>query len=143
MQSHVNFLFCLTCNGGLQPDVEVEVTIQWASLPTKCLDVEGGKNEKGVNVVMWDCHSGNNKKQFLVPERTLRYIRWAAHPEKCLDVPWDSTTHGVELIMWECGDNNPNRKWSICQIGTGLSLGKQIKVWTGRWQKRGKLANIW
>lgn len=61
-----------------------------------CLDIAGGSNDNGAQVVLWTCHDGLNQLWYREGD-TLR----SKMNGKCLDVT-GAGSFGAKLQMWDC-----------------------------------------
>merc|ERR1719436_581444 len=88
-------------------------SIRWATLPSKCLDVQDGNTRNGANVMMYDCEANNPNQQFILPMPDGPIV-WATHPTKCMDVWGGSIANGNNLAMGDCEDfANPNQQFRV------------------------------
>ncbi|WP_163991527.1 RICIN domain-containing protein [Pyxidicoccus caerfyrddinensis] len=73
----------------------------------QCVDIPNGNFSKGVQPILWKCHSGVNQKfdytggQFSVMNGAL-----------CLDIEEGKTQGTTRVLLWEC-HNGPNQRWVV------------------------------
>jgi mannan endo-1,4-beta-mannosidase len=77
----------------------------------RCLDVPNSSTTNGVQLQLWDCHSGNNQRFTRTSSNELRALG------KCLDAEGRGTANGTRAILWDCNGGN-NQRWNINSNGT-------------------------
>jgi hypothetical protein len=75
----------------------------------KCMDDPSGRASSGTNVVLWECHGGNNQKWLLHEDGT---IRSAIDSSMCLDLANSNTNNGNGILIWEC-HGGANQRWIV------------------------------
>lgn len=74
-----------------------------------CMDVEGGSQDDGAHVILWECLPYNYNQQFYLYEvgSPYHYNIVAAHSNKCVDVEGAWQEDGAHILQWHCtgGDN--------------------------------------
>jgi len=95
--------------------------IRWAREPDWCVEVGGGKPEKGSGVQLWPCGQSKANAQFLLPPGGRGLVRWAAHPDMCLDVHprGGRVGNGVRIQLWACREGHPNMQFVLPKGGRG------------------------
>ena len=69
----------------------------------RCMDIAGGNMADGSNVLLWDCHNGDNQQWRYEPLTGL--IHSKKDPGYCLDnrgMAYD----GGEVTIWRCTDSD-------------------------------------
>ncbi len=67
----------------------------------KCLDVAGAGTANGSNVLLWDCHGGDNQKWVWDAAGRLR----PGHaPQMCLDIEGNIHAVGQNIVIRDCND---------------------------------------
>lgn len=87
--------------------------IRWATHPTMCLDIGGGKPMNGSRVDIWKCSEGQENQQFLLPPGGSGPIRWAKHPHMCLDVSGGKAGNGARVQIWQCNIGHPHMQFDL------------------------------
>ena len=122
----------------------------------KCLDVEGARQDNGVNVQQWACGGGPNQRWRLVDAGGGYYKIVAVHSGKCLDVTGASKDNGANVIQWNCHGGS-NQLWRLTQVGSYYRItpkhsGKALDVEGARqnnganvqqWQYGGGANQLW
>jgi len=112
----------------------------------KCLDVEGARQDNGVNVQQWACGGGPNQRWRLEDAGGGYYRIVAVHSGKCLDVAGGSRDNGANVIQWECHGGD-NQLWRLEQHGDAFRIipkhsGKALDV-EGARQDNGANVQQW
>lgn len=73
----------------------------------KALDVAGGRDEDGSEIIKWDLHGGVNQQWMFEESGDGGYVIMSASGGKAMDVPGYSEEQGCNLNLWEKhgGDN--------------------------------------
>lgn len=93
----------------------------------KCLDVKEGSMEDGAEVILWDCHNGDNQiwdfnpngqyDEFGSPLGTIT----SRKSGKCIDAEGGSTEIGTRLIQWYC-HGGENQTWKLVNWGPNANF---------------------
>jgi alpha-galactosidase len=104
----------------------------------RCLDVPNSSVTNGVQVEIWDCHSGTNQLWTLTTGGAL-----TVYGTKCLDAYNNQTTNGTAVILWDC-NGQTNQQWRLNSDGTivGVQSGLCLDV-TGAQTANGTLVELW
>lgn len=86
--------------------------------PTKCLDVKGGKLNKGSRVILYHCHRGKNQI-WKMKKESIR-IKKNAVKRYCLDIKGGKIKAGKKLIIWRC-HGKKNQKFVTGPLLKGLT----------------------
>ncbi|HET9141027.1 ricin-type beta-trefoil lectin domain protein [Actinophytocola sp.] len=78
----------------------------------RCLDVSGGSQANGAQVIIWDCNGGSNQRWTGTASDELRVF-----DSKCLDVLNQATAPGSAVSIWDC-NGGTNQKWTLAANGT-------------------------
>ena len=88
---------------------------------SRCLDVEGARQDNGTNVQQWACGGGSNQRWWLASVGGGYYKIVAVHSGKCLDVAGSSQDNGANVIQWDCHGGD-NQLWRLDQIGDAYRI---------------------
>ena len=70
----------------------------------RCLDVNMASSANGAQMIIWDCHTGNNQ-QFTQNGAALQVLG------KCLEVPTNAAA-GTRAQIWDC-NGGTNQQWTL------------------------------
>jgi Glycosyl hydrolase family 59/Ricin-type beta-trefoil lectin domain/Concanavalin A-like lectin/glucanases superfamily len=104
----------------------------------RCLDVPGGTQTNGTQVIIWDCNTGSNQQWTRLPNGELQ-----VYGTKCLDALGNSTTPGTVVAIWDC-NGGANQQWRFNTDGTivGVQSGLCLDV-TGNATANNTPVEIW
>jgi hypothetical protein len=90
----------------------------------RCLDVPGGTQTNGTQVIIWDCNGGSNQQWTRLSNGELQ-----VYGTKCLDALGNSTTPGTVVAIWDC-NGGTNQQWRFNADGTivGVQSGLCLDV---------------
>ena len=77
----------------------------------KCLDVVGVDSNLGTDLVVHDCHTGDNQLFGFTPFEDGYRMR-PKSSRMCIDVDGHKPDNGAQLHQWECL-NAPNQKYKL------------------------------
>jgi len=102
----------------------------------RCLDVNGGSQTDGTNVIIWDCHGGTNQQWTVASNKQI-----SVFGNKCLDAP--GTSAGARIRIMTCGSGT-NQQWNVNPDGTitGVQSGLCLDV-TGAATANGSAVELW
>jgi hypothetical protein len=104
----------------------------------RCLDVPGGTQTNGTQVIIWDCNGGSNQQWTRLSNGELQ-----VYGTKCLDALGNSTTPGTVVAIWDC-NGGTNQQWRFNADGTivGVQSGLCLDV-TGNATANNTPVEIW
>ncbi|HEU5470811.1 MAG TPA: ricin-type beta-trefoil lectin domain protein [Actinophytocola sp.] len=86
----------------------------------RCLDVSGGSQANGAQVIIWDCNGNSNQRWTQTAAADLRVF-----DSKCLDVLNQAVTPGSPVSIWDCNGGD-NQKWT--STSGGALVGRQSNL---------------
>jgi len=75
-----------------------------------CLDVPGSNTGNGVDLIVWECHNGDNQ---LWTIDNKGYIRSKLNYNKCIDPQGPSTANGSPVQLWDCEKDYSYQMWNM------------------------------
>jgi hypothetical protein len=78
----------------------------------RCLDVSGGSQANGAQLIIWDCNGGTNQQWAATAAGELR-----VYGTKCLDVLNHATAPNSPVSIWDC-TGGTNQRWTLNPNGT-------------------------
>jgi lysophospholipase L1-like esterase len=88
----------------------------------RCVDVSGASTATGAQIIIWDCHGGQNQRWTRTSAGEVR-----VYGNRCLDVNGNGTANGTKIQIWTCNGSTAQRftfnaNGSITGAGSGKCL---------------------
>merc|ERR1712038_1002404 len=116
-----NVVYLWTCDGSSDqywtPIPEVAIVSDLGGL---CLDIPGSDASNGVDLILWNCHQGNNQKWLLNNDGS---ISSSLDNNKCIEVQGSVYSSGTPIEVQDCNSGNPAQRWNYLSDGTIQSVG--------------------
>jgi lysophospholipase L1-like esterase len=114
----------------------------------RCLDVSGASTTAGAQIIIWDCHGGQNQQWTRTDAGELR-----VYGDRCLDVNGNGTANGTKVQIWTCNGSAAQRfTFTAGGAVVGAGSGKCVDVNGGAtangtlvqlWECNGSAAQVW
>ncbi|MDW8807274.1 RICIN domain-containing protein [Streptomyces scabiei] len=92
----------------------------------KAVDISGGSNSDGANIIHWNDSGAQNQRWRYVPAGDGSYEIVSQDTGKLLDVKEGSTADGAAVIQWS-DNNGTNQHWTLVATGNGYYRIKNVK----------------
>lgn len=87
-----------------------------------CMDVRGASHENRADIIIYQCHDGENQRFIMNFDDSGDYFSLIApYSHKCVDVRGASTEDGAEVIQFDCNGQD-NQKFYLVAHNEGESF---------------------
>ncbi|MCA0351447.1 MAG: RICIN domain-containing protein [Chloroflexi bacterium] len=94
----------------------------------KCMNVYGGSQNNGADIIQWPCNNDANEQFDFVYDGgthngydTFQIKTYSGQIGKCLDIYNDSDAVGARIVQWGCHSGN-NQRWIFKYKGSSYSI---------------------
>ncbi|MFE7760392.1 RICIN domain-containing protein [Streptomyces sp. NPDC057438] len=92
----------------------------------KAVDISGGSNSDGANIIHWTDGGAQNQRWRFVPVGVGSYEIVSQDTGKLLDVKDGLTTDGAGIVQWS-DNNGANQHWTLVATGNGYDQIKNVR----------------
>lgn len=95
------------------------VQLRLTSRQDYCIDIPGGNTEVGTQIIMWDCHGGENQIFRWGLDGLIRVSSGGV--ERCLAVGGNGQDSGSPIVLASC-NGAQNQRWELGNSAAGVRL---------------------